>query len=84
MNLLANIFLVCPPIWLFGMLLPFIKPVSFDDSRDNRSKEDKEAGNALMRATELRWALRCAAALLILVIMVAVAVVLAVVLTRHH
>lgn len=79
-----NLFvIVWPPLWLVGMILPFVKPSSLDPTLDNRSKKDKEAENAEIRAVELKWALRCALALLILVILIAVAVVLAVVLTRH-
>ncbi|EJD04863.1 uncharacterized protein FOMMEDRAFT_145594 [Fomitiporia mediterranea MF3/22] len=71
------------PLWIVGIIAPFVKPLH-DPTRDNRSKEDQEVDYASMRTVEMRWAKRCAAALLGFIILVIVAVVVGVTVAKQH
>ncbi|THH04213.1 hypothetical protein EW145_g5688 [Phellinidium pouzarii] len=71
------------PLWIIGIIAPFVKPLH-DPTRDNRTKEDQELDDANMRQIELRWAKRCAIALLTFVILVIVAVVVGVTVANQH
>ncbi|KAL5498400.1 hypothetical protein ACEPAH_2542 [Sanghuangporus vaninii] len=71
------------PLWIVGIIAPFVRPAS-DPARDNRSKEDQEADWTNMRKAEIRWAKRCAAALLGFIVVVIIAVVVGVVVANNN
>ena len=74
-------FVVFPPLWIVGIITPFVKPHR-DPAKDNRSKEAQDEEDSNMRTLEMRWARRCAIALITFIVLVVVAVVLGVSLSK--
>ncbi|KAI5119689.1 hypothetical protein M0805_003576 [Coniferiporia weirii] len=71
------------PLWIVGIIAPFVKPLH-DPTKDNRSKEDQEADDASMRQVEMRWAKRCAIALITFTLIIIIAVVVGVTVANHQ
>jgi len=72
------------PLWIAGILVPFVTPSKPDPSQDNRSKEDWESELSRMRTEEIKWAWRCGFALNGFVLCIIIVVVLAVTLAGKH
>lgn len=71
------------PLWIVGVIAPFVKPHR-DPAKDNRTKEAQGEEDANMRALEMRWAWRCGFALITFIILVIIAVVVGVTVAKNH
>lgn len=83
MSLIPESSIVFFPLWIVGIIAPFVRPER-DPSKDNRSKEAQETEDLNMRQIEIRWAKRCACALMGFVLLIVVAVVVGVTVSKHH
>ena len=70
------------PLWIAGIIAPFVKPYR-DPTRDNKTKEQADEEDAAMKVIEMKWAWRCLFALVSLVLAVIIAVVVGVTVSKH-
>ena len=82
-RVIQSLCLVFFPLWIVGIIAPFVKPAR-DPTKDNRSKEDQKEELANMRKAELRWAWRCAVALLGFITLIVIAVVVGVTVANNN
>ncbi|KAG8960763.1 hypothetical protein FRC03_006157 [Tulasnella sp. 419] len=66
---------VCPPLWLVGFGIAFIKLQPIPETEGGRSLEAQQDMLTLFKATEEKWAHRCLIAFVVFVIVVAAVVI---------